>query len=110
MSGNYVYPMAYSTANRVNTSFIGVAMQYAYDKDPTTIRVATSGVFEFDTSDTFIIGESVYQGVSDAQTVYGVGDRSTVTAGIGRAWKRYASTTTKVLVNIENTVFFPVPT
>jgi len=106
MSGNYVYPMAYATASKANDTFCGVAMQDAVDKDPTTIRVATDGVFEFDTSDTFIIGEGVYQGASNAQTVYGIGDRSTVTEIIGRAWKRYPSSTTKVWVKIDTREFF----
>ena len=104
---NSLYPLSYAWGQHEDFSvpFIGVSMQYAIDQDPSMVRVATDGVFEFDTSDTFIVGEGVYQ-LINAQTVYGVGNRTTTKGIIGRAWKRYASTTTKVLVKIDRRGFF----
>ncbi len=103
-----LYPLSYVWGDNIgnHVPFIGVAMQYSIDQDPLEVRVATSGVFEFDTSDTFIVGEGIYQ-LINPQTVYGTGNRTTTSGIIGRAWKRYASTTTKVLVKIDNTGLFP---
>lgn len=114
MVTNSLYPMSYILADIAGgvpdaDSFLGVAMQYSIDQDPDEVRVATDGVFEFDTSDTFIVGEGVYQG-GHAQLVYGIGDRTTTRGIIGRAWKRYADTTTKVLVKLDNSAFLPKAT
>jgi len=93
-----------------NTSFVGVVMQDSVSADPATIRVATSGVFEFDCeADTFLAFEFVKY-VDNAQKVVGTNDLTTGDDAIGRVWKRYSSNTTRVLVKIDNVIKVTRPT
>jgi hypothetical protein len=88
--------------------FLGVAMQRSKSGETNPIRVATTGVFEFDCpSATHELGDLV--GVDEAssgtalldQQVATVGD---VSAAVGRVAKRYGSATTTVLVDIRSKV------
>lgn len=104
-----------SFAGGINTAqeaivdnFLGVAMQASASGDTTPIRVATSGVFEFDcASTTFELGTLL--GADDnaggtamlAQQVITVTDAA---RAVGRCAQREGTATTTVLVSIESTV------
>ena len=88
--------------------FLGVAMQRSRAGDTDAIRVATSGVFEFDcTSGTFELGQQLgpeENGSGDALL-----DQQVVTASgseyaIGRTAKRAGTSATSVLIDICSTV------
>ena len=89
-------------------AFTGVAMQRSRAGDTQPIRIATSGVFEFDAaSATFELGDRV--GVAqdggsalEDQKVVGVAQNVPQRA-VGRVAKRVASADTKVLVEISST-------
>jgi hypothetical protein len=88
--------------------FLGVAMQRSRDGDTAPIRVATTGVFEFDCpADTFELGDLVGPDENDSgdalqnQQVVKV---SSSTHAIGRAAKREPVATTSVLVDVRSTV------
>ena len=94
-------------------AFAGVAMQRSRDGDTDPIRVATTGVFDFDCpSGTFEVGALV--GADEAasgtallpQTVDGV---ATENLAIGRVAKRLNPADTHVLVSIVSTVMFGGP-
>jgi len=98
------------TANQqaLAAAFLGVAMQRSRSGESAPIRVATTGVFEFDcASGTFELGDFMgadknaandgllnQQAAKVAQTSYAV----------GRVAKRAAVATTSVLVDIRSTV------
>lgn len=88
--------------------FLGVAMQRSRDGDTAPVRVATTGVFDFDcSSGTFELGDLV--GVNENATGDGLRDQQVakVTASrwaIGRVAKREPSTTNSLLVDIRSTV------
>ena len=90
-------------------SFVGVAMQRSRAGDTQAIRIATSGVFEFDAaSATFELGDrmAVAQDAGTAledQKVVGVAQNVPKRA-VGRVAKRVASADTKVLVEISSTM------
>ncbi|MEE8427061.1 MAG: hypothetical protein V3S15_07220 [Woeseiaceae bacterium] len=90
-------------------SFVGVAMQRSRAGDTQAIRIATSGVFEFDCYDTrFELGDRVGPEFSDTehledQSVVKV-DYKSPGLSIGRVAKRVATADTKVLVEINSTV------
>jgi hypothetical protein len=90
-------------------SFIGVAMQRSRAGDTQSIRIATSGVFEFDAaSATFELGDRV--GVAqdagaalEDQKVAGIA-QTVPNQALGRVAKRVSSADTKVLVEINSTM------
>jgi hypothetical protein len=92
----------------VADKFLGVAMQRSVDGDTTPIRVATTGVFEFDCpSGTFELGELI--GIDEAtggtallnQQVDAV---AASTYAIARTARREPVATTSVLVSILSTI------
>lgn len=99
--------MAINQTNMAKT-FLGVAMQRSRSGDVSPIRVATTGVFEFDCAgDTFELGDLIGgaanaagNGLTNQQVVR----VSAAKYAIGRAAKRQPSSTTSVLVDIRSTV------
>lgn len=88
------------------TNFLGVAMQRSRDGDTDPIRVATTGVFEYDCSaSTFELGGllgAAGDGTSlEAQTVV---TAAAATDAVGRVAKRVPTADTRVLVDIRSTV------
>ena len=89
-------------------NFLGVAMQRSRSGDTDPIRVATTGVFEFDCpSGTFELGDLVGadenaggDGLLDQQ----VASVSASQYAIGRVAKRVATAATSVLVDVRSTV------
>jgi len=91
-----------------HTKFLGVAMQRSRSGDTAPIRVATTGVFEYEcTSAVFEIGDLIgpastvgEDGLYDQQVV-GV---SNAYEAIGRVARREASAATSVILAIDSTV------
>ena len=89
-------------------NFLGVAMQRSRNGDTDPIRVATTGVFDFDCpSGTFELGDLV--GVDENAGGDGLLDQQVapVTApkyAIGRVAKRVPAAATSVLVDVRSTV------
>jgi hypothetical protein len=98
------------TANQeyVAHSFLGVAMQRSRNGETTPIRVATTGVFEFDCpSGTFELGNMVgvdEDATGEALLNQQVAKVSDSRYAIGRIAKRQSAATTTVLVDIRSTV------
>jgi hypothetical protein len=98
------------SANQIafHDNFVGVAMQRSRAGDTAPIRVATSGVFEFDCpAGTFEVGDLV--GVDEAASGTQLEDQVVVAVmgtsqAIGRCAKRAATNVTRVLVDIVSTV------
>jgi hypothetical protein len=88
--------------------FLGVAMQRSRAGETAPIRVATTGVFEFDCpSGTFELGTLVGADEDAAGTALMNQQVTTVAqsnCAIGRAAKREAAATTNALVDIRSTV------
>ena len=88
--------------------FLGVAMQQSRSGDAAPIRIATTGVFEFDCeAGTFELGGLI--GASENSAGNGLLDQSvesvaTPGLAIGRVAKREASSSLKVLVDIRSTI------
>lgn len=89
-------------------TFLGVAMQRSRSGETAPVRVATTGVFEFDcSSDSFELGNMVgakENATGDAllnQQVTKVGESR---YAIGRIAKRQPTATTNVLVDIRSTI------
>jgi hypothetical protein len=91
-----------------HTKFAGVAMQSSPDGESDSIRVATTGVFEFDcAAATFEVGDLI--GAVEAtsgtaledQAVAGVADAG---SALGRCAKRVNPAGTRVLVDIVSTI------
>jgi len=88
--------------------FLGVAMQRSRAGDTDPIRVATTGVFEFDCpSGTFELGDLV--GVDENAGGDGLLDQQVAAVAaskyaVGRAAKRVATAATRVLVDVRSTV------
>lgn len=96
-----------ATQEALHDDFIGVAMQCSPAGTASEIRVATSGVFEFDcASATFEVGDLVggnndgSDGVEN-QRVVAV---ATPNLAVGRCVKRVAPAGTKVLIDVVSTV------
>ena len=89
------------------SQFLGVAMQRSRSGEATPIRVATTGVFEFDCpATTFELGDPVgvdENTVGDALLNQQVTKVAAVKHAIGRDAKRQTDTTT-VLIDIRSTV------
>ena len=98
------------TANQelLADNFLGVAMQRSRSGDTDPVRVATTGVFEFDCpSGTFELGDLV--GVDENAGGNGLLDQqvaavSASTYAIGRVAKRVAVAQASVLVDIRSTI------
>jgi hypothetical protein len=88
--------------------FLGVAMQRSRSGETTPIRVATTGVFEFDCApDTFELGDLIGPDENTAGNALLNQQVETVAESryaIGRVAKRQASAATSVLVDIRSTV------
>jgi hypothetical protein len=103
-------PATHAAAKELfHDAFVGVAMQRSRDGDTAPIRIATSGVFEFDCdSDTFELGERVGVEVdgSDALEDQKVMPETTANPhqSIGAVAKRVGTANTKVLVEINSTI------
>ncbi len=98
------------TANQetFHDNFIGVAMQCTPGDSAETIRIATSGVFEFSClSATYEVGDLIGSteegtgGQLEAQVVIGVAAEN---LALGRCVKQAASATENVLLDIVSTV------
>lgn len=89
-------------------NFVGVAMQQSQSGETNPLRVATSGVFEFDcTSGTFEIGDLIgaEEAVSGTELESQLVDAAgSVNLAIGRCVKRVGTASTKVFVEICSTV------
>jgi hypothetical protein len=89
-------------------NFLGVAMQRSRSGDTDPIRVATTGVFEFDCpSGTFELGNLV--GVDENAVGNGLLDQQVASVSaskyaVGRVAKRLATAATAVLVDVRSTV------
>jgi hypothetical protein len=90
------------------TQFLGVAMQRSRSGESTPIRVATTGVFEFDCpSGTFELGDLLGPDENAAGDALLNQQVTKVTEGklaVGRVTKRQAVAATSVLVDIRSTV------
>lgn len=90
------------------SKFLGVAMQRSKSGETSPIRVATTGVFDFDCpSGTFELGDLV--GVDEASTGTELEDQKVASVGvstlaIGRVAKRVATSATSVLVEVRSTI------
>jgi hypothetical protein len=89
-------------------AFLGVAMQSSSDGASDPIRVATSGVFEFDCASTTaelgdLVGVDEESGGTELldQTIAKV---ASANLAVGRCAKRAATATTRLLVEIASTV------
>lgn len=88
--------------------FVGVAMSASASGETEPVRVATTGTFEFIcAAATFVFGDIVGVAGTDAvaldnQTVIAV---SAAVSGIGKVKQTYANNTTRVLVQINSTLF-----
>jgi hypothetical protein len=96
-----------ATQEFFHDNFVGVAMQCSPAGSSDPIRVATTGVFEFDcASATFDVGDFIGGndgglGVLDSQIVDGV---AALNLAIGRCIKRVSPAGTKVLVDVVSTL------
>lgn len=89
-------------------SFAGVAMQASPVGSSDPIRVATTGVFEFDCeSSAFEVGDllgGAESATGDSLMDQAVGTSTAITGAIGRCAKRVNPASTRVLVDIVSTV------
>jgi hypothetical protein len=89
-------------------AFLGVAMQRSRAGEAAPLRVATTGVFEFDCpSGTFELGDLLgadENAAGNALLNQQVAKVATSAGAIGRIAKRQAAATTSVLVDIRSTV------
>ena len=96
-----------ATQEAFHDNFVGVAMQCSPSGSSAPIRVATTGVFEFEcASATFDVGDLIGGndagvGELDAQIVDEV---ATPNLAVGRCVKRVSPAGTKVLVDVVSTV------
>lgn len=92
-----------TTQTNFAAAFLGVSAEYSRNGDTAPIKVNTAGVFEFDcAAATFELGQLVGPAKDTGNALL---DRTVVAVGsealsIGRVAKRYASNTTRVLVEI----------
>jgi hypothetical protein len=89
-------------------NFLGVAMKRSRAGDTDPIRVATTGVFEFDCpSGTFELGDMV--GINEAAGGTSLEDQQVISVsaaeyGIARVAKRLSAAGTSVLIDVRSTV------
>ncbi len=88
--------------------FLGVAMQRSRAGDTAPIRVATTGVFEFDCpSGTFELGDLIgsnENATGDALLPQQVAKVSASRYAVGRAAKRVSAAATSVLIDVRSTI------
>jgi hypothetical protein len=96
-----------------HTKFAGVAMQASPNGDSTPIRVATTGVFEFDVlSTTLEVGDLMGSDENAGGTALlsqTVAKVTAANAAIGRCAKRLNPAGTRVLVDVVSTVMLGGP-
>jgi hypothetical protein len=96
-----------ATQEAFHDAFVGVAMQCSPSGASDPIRVATTGVFEFDCeSATFDVGDLVggnNSGAGELDNQY-VDEVATPNLAIGRCVKRVSPAGTKVLVDVVSTL------
>ena len=98
------------TANQdaLADDFLGVAMQRSRSGDTAPVRVAATGVFEFDCpSGTFELGDLIgadENSGGDALLNQTVDSVAAASSAIGRVAKRQASAVTSILIDIRSTV------
>ncbi len=89
-------------------AFLGVAMQRSRSGDTAPVRVAATGVFEFDCpSGTFELGDLIgadENAAGDALLNQQVASVATAACAIGRIAKRQVVAVTSVLIDIRSTV------
>jgi hypothetical protein len=89
-------------------NFLGVAMQQSRVSDTNPVRIATTGVFEFDCeSNTFELGDLI--GACEHQSGAGLLDQTTKSVAtadlaIARVARRETSASSSVLIDIRSTV------
>lgn len=96
-----------ATQEAFHDAFVGVAMQSSPLGSATPIRVATTGVFEFDcASATFDVGDLIGGNDSGAGSLDNqiVDEVATPNLAIGRCVKRVSPAGTKVLVDVVSTL------
>jgi hypothetical protein len=96
-----------ATQEAFHDKFLGVAMQCSPAGSTHPIRVATTGVFEFDcTLSTFELGAllSGYDSGTGTLAAQIVDDVATPNLAIGRCVKRVSPAATKVLVDVVSTI------
>lgn len=90
------------------SKFLGVAMQRSRSGDTTPIRVATTGVFEFDSlSSQYELGDLIGPDENTAGNALldqQVAEVNSSHHAMGRVAKRESSATTSVLVDVRSTV------
>lgn len=112
-SQNTYYASLSQTQANFHDKFLGVAEQQSRSGDTDTIRVATTGVFEFDcAAATFEIGDLV--GPDDNAGATALLDQQVILTGhagcaVGRVAKRYTSNTTSVEVDIVSYTMYGGP-
>ena len=97
-----------TTQNGFADKFLGVAMQRSRSGDTAPIRVATTGVFEFDCSSAaFELGDTVgpaANGGSDGLMNQQLAAVAASSGAVGRVAKRQPSSTTSIMVDVRSTV------
>lgn len=97
-----------ATQAAFSAAFLGVAMQKSVAGDTTPIRVATTGVFEFDAaSTTYGLGDKVgvYESADEADVAAQTVAKVSLLAGaIGRVCRVESSATTNILVALKSVV------
>jgi len=97
------------TQDNLADTFLGVAMQRSRSGDAVPVRVATSGVFEFDCdAATFELGDLVgpAKAAGNALLPQKVVKVTDPAYAIGRVAKRAATATTAVLVDMQSVVMY----
>ena len=88
--------------------FLGVAMQRTRSGDTSPVRVATTGVFEFDCSSTsFVLGQMMgadENAAGDALEDQTIAKVAASQHAVGRVAKREPTATTSVLVDIRSSI------
>jgi hypothetical protein len=96
-----------ATQEAFHDDFVGVAMQCSPSGSTDPIRVATTGVFEFDcASATFDVGDLIGgqdAGASDLEDQF-VDEVAAANLAVGRCVKRVSPEGTKVLVDVVSTL------
>lgn len=96
-----------TTQENFHDLFLGVAMQQSRSGDTDSIRVATTGVFEFiAASDTYELGQLVGpdKDTGDALLSQTVEDVATANLAVGHIARREGTATTTVYVDIKSVV------
>lgn len=94
--------------NLFHEIFLGVAMQSSSEDDTSEIRIATTGVFEFDCAEaTFDVGDFLTVAENTPGTVLlnqTVTDAPSASAAIGRSAERVNPASSRVLVDVISSI------